>query len=377
VRSLLLFVLLVFVALLPTRLATGNEWILDPGGPLVQRPVSWFAASDATIVGSVLERLHQPDMPAWREREEEQLRARYRHGVAQLHVLAGTGVVAMGSLLALAAALYWWNARRLHLLPEEHSGAAIARLSHGLAGVSRLLGSGSAKRAGAAFLFRTAFDNPQHRLYLIISTAVGIALLNATAPTPVPAGPAMIRTYQVAGQALMLAALVAGFRAIIRTSADERACWTFAVCDTGSLPAYRAGVRFGVLAVSFALILVLIPMYARAWGILLAIRHAVNGAALAYVLVEGACGSVDRPLVRTIPTNDALNTVGVVFLGVLVMLAFVLAHIERAALPTSSQTALFAGTLLVVAVFSRTLNARNHRLSSAAFVDEDGCGRRP
>jgi hypothetical protein len=372
VRSLLLFVLLVFVALLPTRLAAGNGWILEPGGPLVQRPVSWFAASDATIVGSVLERLHQPDMPAWRAKEEEQLRARYRHGVPRLHVLAGTGVVAVGSLLALAAGLYWWNARRLHLLPEEHSGAPIARLSRAMAGMSRLLGGSSAKRAGAAFLFRTAFDNPQHRLYLIISAAVSIALLNATAPTPVAGDPAMIRTYQVAAQALMLAALVAGFRAILRTSADERAGWTFAVGDTGNLPAYRAGVRLGVLTVSIAVIVVLIPMYARAWGIPLAIRHAVNGAALACVLVERACGGVDRPLIRTIPPNDALNTVGVVFLSVLVMLAFVLAHIERAALATFSQTALFAGALLVVAVYSRIRNARNHNLSSAALFDDVG-----
>ena len=372
VRSLLLFVLLVCLALLPARLAAGSEWILEPGGPLVQRPVSWFAASDATIVGLVLERLPQPDMPAWRAKEEEQLRARYRHGVPRLHVRAGTGVVAVGVLLALAAALYRWNARQLHLLPEGHGGAPVARLSRALAAVSRLLSARSATRAGAAFLFRTTFDNPQHRLYLIISAAVGSALLNATGPTPVADGPAAIRTYQVAGQGLMLVALAAGFRGILRTSADERARWTFAVADTGNLPAYRAGVRLAVLSVSIAVVVLLIPLYARAWGVQLAIRHALNGAALACVIVETSCGSVDRPLVRTIPPDDALNTVGVIFLGVLVILAFVLARIERAALATFSQTAVFAGALLVVALYARTLNARNHNLSSAARFDDAG-----
>lgn len=370
-RSLLLFILLVFVALLPARLADGNVWMLDPGGPLVQRPVSWFAASDATIAGSVLERLRPPDMPAWRATEEEQLRARYRHGAARLRVLAEIGFVALGSLLTFAAALYWWNARQVRLLPEEQSRPGIARLSHVLAGVSRLLGRNSATRAGAAFFFRTALDNPQHRLYLIISAAAAIALSTATAPTPLADGPAVIRTYQVAGQALMLAALVAGLRAIIRTSADERARWTFAICDTGHLAAYRAGVRHGVLTITIALPLVLIPVYARAWGVPVAIRHAVNGAALAWVLVEAACGSVDRPLIRTIPPNDALNTVGVVFLGGLVMLAFVLAHVERTALATSSQSSLFAGALSVVAVYARTLNARNHSLWSAGMFDDE------
>jgi hypothetical protein len=369
VRSMLLFVLLVFVALLPTSLAAGNEWILEPGGPVVQRPVSWFAATDATVVSAVLERLPQPDMPAWRVQEEEQLRARYRHGLARLHVRAGTGLVALASLLALAAALYWRNARQLQLLPEEHSGAPIARLSRAVAGVGRFMGRSSARRAGAAFLFRTAFDSPQHRLYLIISAAASIALLNAMAPTPVGDGPAMLRTYQVAAQTLVLAGLIAGFRAIIRTSADERAAWTFAVGDTGSLPAYRAGVHLGILTVSMAVVVLLIPMYARAWGLPLAIRHGVSGAALACVLVETACGSVNRPLVSTIPPNDGLNTVGVVFLGALVLLAFVLARIERAALATFSQTALFAGALLVVAFCFRTLNARNQNVSDAVIFD--------
>jgi hypothetical protein len=371
VRSLLLFGLLVCVALLPSRLAAGNDWILEPGGPLVQRPVGWFAAIDATIAGAVLEGPRQPDMPAWRAREEEQLRARFRQGTSRLHVRAGIGVVAVGSLLALAAGLSGWNARRWHQLPEEQSGAPIARLSRGMAGMSRLLGGRSARGAGAAFLFRTTFDNPQHRLYLMISAAVSIALLNASAPTPVD-GPAMIAIYQVAAQTHMLAALVAGFRAITRTSADERARWTFAVSDSGNLSAYRTGVCLAVLTVSLAAIVVLMPMNARAWGLPLAIRHAVNGAALACALVEIGCGSVSYPLIRTIPPDDALNTVGVVLLGVLVILAFVLAGIERAALASLSLTALFAGTLLGVAVYARALNSRNHHVSRAATFDEQG-----
>jgi len=370
VRSMLLFVLLVFVALLPTTLTAGNEWILEPGGPLVQRPISWFAASDAIVVSVVLERLPQPDLPAWRVKEEEQLRARYRHGLAQLRMRAGTGLVALASLLGLAAVLYSRNARQLQLLPEEHSGAPIARLSRTMAGVGRLLGRSSARRAGAAFLFRTALDNPQHRLYLIISAAVSIALLNAMAPTPVADGPAVLRTYQLAAQTLLLAGLIAGFRAVIRTSADERAAWTFAVGNTGNLPAYRAGVHLGILIVSIAVVVLLIPVYARAWGVPLAIRHAVSGAALACVLVETGCGSVDRPLVSTIAPNDALNTVGVVFLGALVILAFVVARIERAALATVSQTTFFAGALLVAAFYFRTLNARNQNLSNAGIFDE-------
>jgi hypothetical protein len=368
-RSTLLFVVLVLVALLPSRLSGGSGWILDrDAGRLVQRPVSWFAAMDATIAGSVLDGVHQPDMPVWRAAEEEQLRTRFRDGVPRLHIRAATGLMALASLVALTCALYLWNSRRLHLLPEEGGGAGIVRLSRAIAAIGRLPGARPATRAGAAFLFRTALDNPQHRLYLIVSTAAGVALLNATAPTPIGDGPAAIHTYQVAAQTLVLTAIIAGFRAIVRTSADERARWTFAVADTGNLAAYRAGVRLAVLSVSIALVLVLFPVHLRAWGGALALRHAVNGAALAWVLVEIACGSVDEPLIATIPPHDAMNTVGVVFLGSIVILVIVLAHIERATLATARSSALFAGFLLVIALYSRWANARNARMSSAAFA---------
>lgn len=371
VRSALLFVLFVLLALLPMRLPGAAESLLEPGGgPLIQRPVSWFAAADATIAGAVLDRLAQPDMPAWRAKEDEQLRTRYRHAMPRLHALAARGLAAAAALLALACCLYFWNARRLHLLPEEQGRTGILRLSRVMAATSGLLGGMPAKRAGAAFLFRTAFDSPQHRLYLIMSAAVAIALLNATLPTPISDGPEMIRTSQVAAQTLMLTAVLAGFRAVVRTSADERAAWTFAVANTGNLGAFRAGVRLGVLSVALALVFVLFPMHAHAWGVPLALRHAVSGAALACLLAEIACGNVEQPLIMTIPPNDALNTVGTVFLGAIVILVFVLAHIERAALATVAGTAFFTGSLLAAALYARRVNARNYtaNLPSASMI---------
>ena len=375
VRSALLFVLLVLVALLPARFAGGSDSMLRPGsGTFVQRPVSWFAAADATIASSILGRLPQPDMPAWMASEEQQLRTRFDEGLPRLHALAATGLAALASLLAAACGLSLWNARRVHLLPEHSAGGAILRLSRVMTAVSRLAGGRPARRAGTAFLFRTAFDNPGHRLYLIVSAAAAIAVWNATAPASMSGGLATIPTTELAAQTLVLTAIVSGFRAVLRTSADERAVWTFAVADTGQLAAYRAGVRLAVLGVAITVVAALIPMDAQAWGLPLALRHAANGAALACMLVEFTCGSVDRPLVATIPPNDALNTVGVVFLGALVILVFVLAAVERAALASNRGTAIFAAALIVAAVWGRRAHARSASAAILASVDERRMG---
>jgi hypothetical protein len=225
-----------------------------------------------------------------------------------------------------------------------------------------------AKRAGLLFLFRTMVGNPVHRLYLVTSTAIGVALLLAMAP-------AGSRTHQAAGttigtsalalQTLILIAMIAGFRAAVRTAADAHAGWLFGVADEGSLDEFRKGVRLGVMTAIAITVLLLLPVHAAAWDRSVAATHAVNGAAVGWLFVEIACADVDRPLVSTIPPNDGLNTVGVVFLGAMVIAVFVLAHIEASALTGSVATISFLVTIVVLAACARYLAKKNQRVMAS------------
>jgi hypothetical protein len=106
------------------------------------------------------------------------------------------------------------------------------------------------------------------------------------------------------------------------------------------------------------------PFHAAAWGTSTAVLHAVNGAALGWLLVEVACGDVEQPLVRTIPPNDAMNTVGAVFLGAIVIAVFILAGIERAVLASSIASVIFSLVLVSLAVWVRRAHERDHRAAT-------------
>jgi hypothetical protein len=176
-----------------------------------------------------------------------------------------------------------------------------------------------------------------------------------------PGSSAPIRTSELLAQTLMLTAMAAGFRAAVRTSADPRAAWLFGVAETGDDGAFRKGVRRGVITAMVATVLLLFPLHLAAWGISIATAHAINGAALGWLLVEVACASVERPLVWTVPPSDGLNTVGVVLLGVLVISVCVLARIEREALTDARGTIAFPLVMVLAAACVRHVSERNHR----------------
>jgi hypothetical protein len=106
-------------------------------------------------------------------------------------------------------------------------------------------------------------------------------------------------------------------------------------------------------------VLVLLPVHAAAWGRSIASLHAVNGVATGWLLAEAACASVEQPLVSTIPANDGLNTIGVVFLGAIVILVFVLARIECLALTTSGGRIVFPAVMLLCAASAWYANERS------------------
>ena len=367
IRSALLFSFLVLLVLAPIRLSRPSIWVFESGnGPVLLQPVIWFAAAHAVLAGRVLETLPTPDLPERLSAEESRLRTLYRQSLPHLTTLAVRGIGALVVVLTLSLTVYLRNARRFHMLPEGQAANTVGGVSSLSDGVASLLTRRPATRAGLLFLVRTVAGNPSHRVYVTAFMATGLALLITMAPAALSGGQsaATIGTTELVAQTLMLTAMVAGFRAAVRTSADTRAAWVFGVAETAGHGEFRKGVRLGVIVAVVATVLVLFPLHAAAWGVSIAAAHAINGVALGWLLVEVACASVERPLVWTIPPSDGLNTVGVVLLGAMVIVVLVLSAIERAALTASTGTATFAGVMLVAAAAVRFFNERNHRAQS-------------
>jgi hypothetical protein len=365
VRSALLFSLLLLLLLVPSRLSGGNDAMFERNaGPVLQRPVRWFAAMDIVMTARVLDDVPRPDLSAWDAEQDDRLVARYRAGLPRMSAEALRGAVGLFVLLAVCLTTYLWNARRLHVLPEERGGLTTLPVSAVANVLASVMARRPSKRAGLLFLGQTVLGSPAHRIHLIASIAVGAALLLGMLPGS--AG-LPVRTSQLAAQTLVLTAIVAGFRATIRTSADPRAAWLFGVADAGNLAPFRNGVRVGTLAAVTGAVLLLVPLHAAAWGVRIASMHALNGAALGWLLVEIACGDVEQPLVRTIPPNDALNTVGAVFLGAIVIGVVILARIERAVLTSGFTSVVLALVLASSAMWVRRIHERDHRAATAVF----------
>lgn len=371
-RSGLLFSFLVLLVLVPIRLSGPPNWMFQPnGGSVLLQPVSWFAAAHAAIAGRVIDTLRTPDLPERLAVEESRLRTQYHRNLPRLTALALRGTAVLLAVLTMTLGLYLHNARRLQVMPERPGGAGAfspSRMSDRIAGV---IARRPATRAGLLFFVRTVLGSPAHRIYFTASIAVGMALVITLAPDTWRAGAggsAAMRTSELAAQTLLLTVIVAGFRTAVRTSADPRGAWIFGIAETGTLTQFRSGVRRGMIAAMLGAVGLLVPLHSAAWGVSMAVMHAINGAALAWLLVEAACASVEQPLVETIPPNDGLNTMGVVLLGALVIVVLVLSRLELAALSTTGGTAVFSGCVLLTAASLRYVNEQNHREAALSAI---------
>jgi hypothetical protein len=362
IRSVVLLMLLVLLTVLPVRLSGRADWLLAPGQPpILLRPIGWFVATNASIVGRVLQRVPHRPMPPRLAAEEYQLRTRYERNLPKWTGMAAQGAGVLLFLLGVSVTMYVWNARRLHILSEGGAGSRVLRFSRVFEGAVRALIKPPPMRAGFLLLFRTLVGSGLHRLYLIVAMAAGVGLFVAMAPFAVDGAIPPLRTLHLAAQTLGLAAIITAFRAAIRTAADERAGWLFGIAETGHLALFRNGVRLAAVVATTVIVALLVPLHAAAWGVPVAAAHAANGIALGWLMVETVSASVHAPLITTIPPNDGLNTVGTVFIGALVIAVFVLARIERAALGGQLSGIAFTTTILFLAACVHHASEREHQ----------------
>ncbi len=348
-QSALIFSLLLLLVLVPVRLSGDARWMFaekDVGVWLT--PVSWFAATQATLTGRILDPLPRPDLPARLASDEQQLTTVYREARPRLRALAFRGMIAVTLVTMFGLVLHLRNSRGANRLLALSYGKSTPRRRL-IDALARVIARDRPRRAGVTFLIQAVLGSPPHRLSCILSSVIAMAVVVVIGPVPTAGyhfGTAPIRTLTIAAQTLAICAVVTGFRTVVRTTADSRAAWMFTVADVDSLARFRSGVRRGGMAMVVVTIALLFPIHLAAWGSFVASFHALNGLALATLLVDGALHDVERPIVDSIPPADGLNTVGVTLLGGATILLFAISKLESVALTHRVTAAVFSAVLL-------------------------------
>ena len=250
-------------------------------------PPAWFLGAYEMAAGGVIADLPRGVMSARDATNDATATALYHERRGQFPMMAGRAVVAIGLTFVVAAAAYWWNARRLPSLAAVPPPAFRRRWRLGERLANSLLVRHPAARAGYYFTLAAMWRSNTHRLTLACAAAVGFAmavLALSGANAQHGAGPS---TRLLAMQPLLYGALLVGFRHVIRVPAELRANWGFQLAWRGRERAFLAGARSAAMvALVLPALAVLLPLYVFVLGPQDALMHAVLGLAGAIVLLE-------------------------------------------------------------------------------------------
>jgi hypothetical protein len=265
------------------------------------------------------------------------------------HQLAWIAIVASVILGVVTTAACMWNSRRLpvSVVHRTSEGRVAGRAWKWI--VTHVVARTSLRQAGFFFTLQTLSRQVSHRVALASSLAVGLALIVVTTRGRVflPGGDvASVPLAVLAGQSLLLASVLGGFRHAVRIPAEPRASTTFSLAWAGNLTPYISGVK---LAGGIALVLPtlggLFIWHATVLGTRLAVLHFGAGLAVSALLMEMLFLRYRLvPFASGYVPSGELSSRGALSAGILLFVSFALAWAERIALRTP------AGYLTLVAI---------------------------
>jgi hypothetical protein len=185
---------------------------------------------------------------------------------------------------------------------------------------------------------------------LASSFAVGLSLMLITTrgrvSVPGAGDIASVPVAMLAGQSLLLASVLSGFRHAVRIPAELRASTTFSLAWAGNLTAYMSGVkRAGWIGLVLPTLGGLFIWHAMVLGPRLAALHFGVGLAMSALLMETLFVRHRLvPFASGYVRSGELGLRGVASAMALLLVSFVLAWVERIAVTTT------AGYLLLVAI---------------------------
>jgi hypothetical protein len=233
----------------------------------------------------------------------------------------------------------------------------------------------SLRQAGFFFTLQTLSRQVSHRVALASSLAVGLSLILIAARGRVWVGGNDVSSVPVAilaGQSLLLASVLSGFRHAVRIPAELRASSTFSLAWVGGVAPYISGVkRAGWVAVVGPTLVGLMIWHTAILGPRLAALHCGVGLALSALMMETLFLRDRRvPLVSGYVPSLDVKSQGLVFLAAVVSVSFALAWAERLALETATGYVALLTTLLGLIVGIRTFDRASIGPAVALDLDE-------
>jgi hypothetical protein len=289
-------------------------------------------------------------------RSDAAFTAAFRRHEDKFPVLARRAAVSLGAISFLAAAAYAWNTRRLPALAPPLMTDRRRRWVLMRKAIHVLVARDAAARAGFFFTLAAISRSRTHRLTLACSAAVGlamavVALSRIDLAETAAAGAMPARLLSV--QALLVGALVIGFRHAIRVPAELRATWGFELAWRGRERQFLSGVkRAAIAAIALPALAITLPLFVFVLGPALALAHAAIGLAGAIVLLELLLAGYEKvPFTCTYLPNDNIKLLAPLYVVMFLMGSSIFAGLERSALQSvgaALRLLLFLGVTFIV-----------------------------
>ena len=378
VQAALIVVLTTALLLLPGAYAGGvARTRLVRGGLMAKAlPPLWFVGLHETLTGSVLDRLPSRRSPRYLVAADRDASELYRGLRPRYQELAWIAIAALTIVGVVTTVASMWNGRRLPLpagrrTHEERAGRAWRRIAHVIARTPL-------RQAGFFFTLQTLSRQVSHRVALASSVAVGLSLILITTRGRVLVSGSDVRDVAsvpvalLAGQSLLLASVLSGFRRAVRIPAELRASTTFSLAWAGNLTPYLAGVKLaGWIALVLPTVGGLFVWHALLFGARLAALHLGVGVVVSALLMETLFVRYRFvPFVSGYVPSGELRTRGVASAAVLSLVSFALAWIERFALTAPAEYLMLVATMIGLSAGVRAFDRASRRPATPLDLNE-------
>ncbi|HVH26247.1 MAG TPA: hypothetical protein VM818_05790 [Vicinamibacterales bacterium] len=336
-QAALLVALVTASLLLPgAHAGVARNWLAQGGLAASALPPLWFVGLHETLAGSVIDTLPRTSPPRYYVVAERDATDLYRSLWPRYHELAWVAIAALAIVGVVTTAACMWNSRRLPVpvVRRAHKDGAAGRAWKWIVG--HVVARTSLRQAGFFFTLQTLSRQVSQRVALASSLAVGLSLMLITARGQV-LGPGhnagdvtSVPLPLLAGQSLLLASVLSGFRRAVRIPAELRASTTFSLAWAGNLTPYMSGVTLaGWIALVLPTLGGLFIWHATVLGTRLAAFHFGVGLALSALLMETLFLRYRRvPFVSPYIPSSELRPHGVASAAVLVFVSFALAWLR-------------------------------------------------
>jgi hypothetical protein len=362
-QAALLVALTSALLLLPGSSArVARTWLAPDTIATKALPSFWFVGLHETMAGSVIDGLPRTRPGRLYLGDEQAATRLYRSLWPLYRKLRRLAITALAVVVLLTIASAAWNSRRLPVPVVRRRRGILAVTRAWKWTVAHVVATSSLQQAGFWFTLQTLPRRVTHRAVLASAAAVGLSLMIVsvregilTTHTDVATVPLAV----LAAQSLVLASVITGFRHAAQLPAELKATSTFSLAWNGDLRPYISGVkRAGWIAIVLPVLAGLFVWHSVVLGPRVALLHFTTGVVFSMLMIELLFARYRRlPLVSGYVPSSDLKSRGPAYVGLILLVSYGLAWIERAALAETPAYALFAsgviGLSAAVAAFDR------------------------